>query len=196
MHSKTSVKRPLSKRPKIGFQDHLLLNAGQRYCRMLQGEHSAILLTFIKVLFVMKICFVDFWVVVLLRFYCTLVLKDCYYLGKQCRPRWNTTNWEISSGSSLFAKVYRGVSSMPRVKRLDITSINHLPWATSANRSFRVSCFPDTSTAETLTENLAPVWSFCSLMSLKSQAIAQGTIPRVCGPESWPIIVKVLPETS
>ena len=34
--SKTCVKRPLSKRPKIGFQDQLSLNAGQKYCRMLQ----------------------------------------------------------------------------------------------------------------------------------------------------------------
>ena len=31
------------------------LNAGQKYCRMLQGEHSAILLTFIKLPFVIKI---------------------------------------------------------------------------------------------------------------------------------------------
>ena len=30
------------------FQDQLSLNAGQKYCRMLQGEHSAILSTFIK----------------------------------------------------------------------------------------------------------------------------------------------------
>ena len=30
-YSKTCVKRPLSKRPKIGFQDQLLLNAGQKY---------------------------------------------------------------------------------------------------------------------------------------------------------------------
>ena len=28
------VKRPLSKRLKIGFQDQLSLNAGQKYCRM------------------------------------------------------------------------------------------------------------------------------------------------------------------
>ena len=36
------------RRPKIGFQDWLSLNAGQKFCRMLQGgEHSAILLTFI-----------------------------------------------------------------------------------------------------------------------------------------------------
>ena len=33
---------------KIGFQYRLWLNACQTYCRMLQGEHSAILSTFIK----------------------------------------------------------------------------------------------------------------------------------------------------
>ena len=54
MYGKTCVKRPLSKRPKIGFQDQLSLNAGQKYCRMLQGEHSAILLTFIKLPIVIK----------------------------------------------------------------------------------------------------------------------------------------------
>ena len=54
-YSKTCVKRPLSKGPKIGFQDQLSLNAGQKYCRMLQGEHSAILSTFIKLSFVIKI---------------------------------------------------------------------------------------------------------------------------------------------
>ena len=47
-YSKTCVKQPLSKRPQIGFQDQLSLNAGQKYSRMLQGEHSAILSTFIK----------------------------------------------------------------------------------------------------------------------------------------------------
>ena len=46
-YSKTCLKRPLSKRPKIGFKDQLVLNAGQKYCRMLQGVHSAILSTFI-----------------------------------------------------------------------------------------------------------------------------------------------------
>ena len=50
VYSKTCVKRPLSKRPKIGFQDKLSLNAGKKYCRMLlgEGEHSAILSTFIN----------------------------------------------------------------------------------------------------------------------------------------------------
>ena len=49
-YSKASKKWPLSKRPKIGFQEQLSLNAGQKYCRMLQGEHSAILSTFISFL--------------------------------------------------------------------------------------------------------------------------------------------------
>ena len=33
-----------------------MLNAGQKYCRMLHGEHSAILSIFIKLQFVIKIC--------------------------------------------------------------------------------------------------------------------------------------------
>ena len=55
IYSKTCVKQSLSKRQKIGFLDQLWLNAGQKYCRMLQGEHYAILLTFIKLPFVIKI---------------------------------------------------------------------------------------------------------------------------------------------
>ena len=51
IYSKACVKWPLSKRPKIGYQDQLSLNAGQK----LQGEHSAILSTLIKLLFVIKI---------------------------------------------------------------------------------------------------------------------------------------------
>ena len=35
-YSKTCLKRPLKKKTKIGFQDRLSLNAGQKYCRMLQ----------------------------------------------------------------------------------------------------------------------------------------------------------------
>ena len=52
--SLTGVPELWSKRQKIGFQDQLSLNVGQKYCRMLQGEHSAILLTFIKLPFVIK----------------------------------------------------------------------------------------------------------------------------------------------
>ena len=54
-YSKTCVKWPLSKRPKVVFQDQLLLYAGQKYCRMLQGVHSAILLTFMTLPLVIKI---------------------------------------------------------------------------------------------------------------------------------------------
>ena len=35
IYSKTCLKRPLKKKTKIGFQDWLLLIAGQKYCRML-----------------------------------------------------------------------------------------------------------------------------------------------------------------
>ena len=49
------VLRGHSKRPKIGFQDPLSLNAGQKYCRVLQREYSAILSTFIKLSLVIKI---------------------------------------------------------------------------------------------------------------------------------------------
>ena len=44
-----------SKRLKICFQDRVLLNAGQKYRRMLQSKHSAILSTLIKLPFVIKI---------------------------------------------------------------------------------------------------------------------------------------------
>ena len=43
------------RRQKLGFQQRLSLNVGQKYRRMIQGEHSAILSTFIKLPFVIKI---------------------------------------------------------------------------------------------------------------------------------------------
>ena len=55
VYSKTCLKRPLKKKTKLGFLDRLSLNAGQKYCRMLQGEHSAMLSAFIKLPFVIKI---------------------------------------------------------------------------------------------------------------------------------------------
>ena len=55
MYSKTCEKPPISKRQKFGFGGQLSLNAGQKYCRTLCGEHSTILPTFIKLLFVIKI---------------------------------------------------------------------------------------------------------------------------------------------
>ena len=76
-YSKTCVKWPLSKRQKICFQDQLSNNAGQKYCRMLQGEHSAILSTFIKLQFVIKIFVLSiFWVA---RFTPVLLYKHNHY---------------------------------------------------------------------------------------------------------------------
>ena len=48
IYSKTYLKQSLSKRPQIVFHDQLSLDAGQKNCRLLQKEHSAILSTFIK----------------------------------------------------------------------------------------------------------------------------------------------------
>ena len=48
INSKPCLKLPLSQRTKMGFQDQLSLNAGQKYCRMFQGEKTAILLICIK----------------------------------------------------------------------------------------------------------------------------------------------------
>ena len=53
--SKTCLKRPLSKRPKIVLHDQLSLHACQKYSRMLEGEHFAILSNFIKLPFGIKI---------------------------------------------------------------------------------------------------------------------------------------------
>ena len=53
-NSKTCLKHSLKKNTEIGFQYQLSFNAGQKYCRMLQGEHSTILLTFIKLPFSIK----------------------------------------------------------------------------------------------------------------------------------------------
>ena len=54
IYSKIYTVKPVlsgySKKTKIGFQDQLSLNAGQKYCR----EPSAILSTFIKLPFVLK----------------------------------------------------------------------------------------------------------------------------------------------
>ena len=59
-----TVKPVLSGLPKedqnLFFKIDLSLNAGQKYCKMLQWEHSAILSTFFKLPFVIKIFFVYF----------------------------------------------------------------------------------------------------------------------------------------
>ena len=75
---KTCVKRQLSKRPQLS------LDAGQKYCRMLQGEHSAIILTFIKLPFVIKIFIFSIYkwsfYTDLHRFYCSQMISVYLYL--------------------------------------------------------------------------------------------------------------------
>ena len=81
VYSKTGTKWPPSKRPKIGSQDQLSLNAGKKYCRMLQWEHSAILLTcIIKLPFVIMIFVLSIfeWLFYCM-FYC-ISLQGCFYL--------------------------------------------------------------------------------------------------------------------
>ena len=52
---RSTVKPVNQKEDQNSFQDRLFLNAGQKHCRMLQGEHSAILSTFIMLPFVIRI---------------------------------------------------------------------------------------------------------------------------------------------
>ena len=68
-YSKICVKRPLSKRPKIGFQDQSSLHAGQKYCRML-GSILQYFQPSLSYHLSYYLCFVYFWVAVLHRFYC------------------------------------------------------------------------------------------------------------------------------
>ena len=58
-NSKTCLMRPLKTSPKIGFLYLLLPNAGQKYCRMLKREHSAILSAFIKLSFAFDCLFLS-----------------------------------------------------------------------------------------------------------------------------------------
>ena len=54
-YNKTCLKRPLKKNTQNWFSSPIIaVNAGQKYCRILQW-HSAILPTFIKLTFVIKI---------------------------------------------------------------------------------------------------------------------------------------------
>ena len=74
MYRKTCVKRQLSKRPQIDFKDQLsLIYAGQKCCRRLQGEHSAILSTFIKLPLVIMIFVLSILSGHFTQVYCTLL---------------------------------------------------------------------------------------------------------------------------
>ena len=76
-YSKTCLKPPL-KKEQVGFQYRSSLNAGQKYCRMLQGEHSTILLTFIKLPFSIKtfVLFIFKWVLLYILHFVYLIPVD------------------------------------------------------------------------------------------------------------------------
>ena len=89
---------------KICFQDPLSLNAGQKYCRMLQ-ESILQYLTFIKLPLVFKTCYVYFWVallyshagphllskIVVLRFFFFKIIKVFKNFLQQYNQCQNTT---------------------------------------------------------------------------------------------------------
>ena len=75
-----TIKRPISKRPNSGFHHRLLLNAGQKYCRMLPLEHSAILSTFIKLPSVIKTFVLSISEWPFYTFYCSDFKIPFYYL--------------------------------------------------------------------------------------------------------------------
>ena len=56
----------------VTIQDQLSINAGQKYRRMLQREHSAILSTFIKLPFVIKIFVLSIFEWPFTQVYCIL----------------------------------------------------------------------------------------------------------------------------
>ena len=79
-YSKTCLKWPLKKEDQNFFLDRLSLSAGQKYCRMLQGEHSAILSTFIKLPFVSKLFVLSIFEWPLKTGFTVYYLKNTLYL--------------------------------------------------------------------------------------------------------------------
>ena len=79
MHSKSCIKRPLKKKTKIVFQDRLLLNA--------LLEHSAILLTFIKLPFVIKTFVLSFFERPLESGFYVLFLNPSQNLSSEVRKK-------------------------------------------------------------------------------------------------------------
>ena len=104
-YSKTCVKQPLSKRPKISFQDQLPLNAGQKNCRMLQGEHSEILSTIIRLSFVIKNFVLSIFEWPFYTGFTVLFCQNSFRIGRQCRKQCRsdqlTSDEARQSGSTL-----------------------------------------------------------------------------------------------
>ena len=78
--SKQKCTQATLKKTTNSFQYHLSLNAGRKYCRRLQGEHSIIRLTCIKLLFVIKIFVLFVCLTAYDRFYCMLKCNQYFQL--------------------------------------------------------------------------------------------------------------------
>ena len=107
-YSKTCVKGPSSKRPNIGFQDQLSLNAGQKHCRILSLEHSAKYWPSLSYHLSLKSLFCLFLVAILHLFYCILqtiwsnLIRDhsdcfCDQISLECIWTYSKTcvNWPL-----------------------------------------------------------------------------------------------------
>ena len=70
-YRKIFLKRPLKKGQKIGFQDRLSLNAGQKYCRILQESILQYFRPSLSYHLSLRSLFCLFLVAVLDRFYCS-----------------------------------------------------------------------------------------------------------------------------
>ena len=108
MYSKTCVKQPLSKRPKYVFQDRFLLNAGQKYCKMLQREHFAILLTFIKLPVVMETFVLS---ILELPFYTDFTVPVCVFCYQYMLYFSLLTGGSLELVKEIFQEVKPGLSS-------------------------------------------------------------------------------------
>ena len=110
--------RPLSKRPKIDFQDQLSINAGQKYCRMLQGEHSAILSTFFKLPFVLNIFF--FLYIFEWPFYTGFTLKSIleFQTLPKNTPAAITAEWRNSPVLLIAYCIYPGLEIIKLFKKI------------------------------------------------------------------------------
>ena len=113
------------RRPKLGFQDWLSLNAGQKYCRMLHGEHSAILLTFIKLPFVFKIFT---WSIFEWPFYKGFTVVFFLFIAYFLKD-FNWTYPIIYRYMGLFARkpVFRGLQTTKRQTSLRICAVWSAP---------------------------------------------------------------------
>ena len=109
-YSKACLKCPLKRRPKIGFQDRLSLTAGQKYCRMLQREHSAILSTCIKLTSIFKTFVLSIFEWKLTSIFKTFVLSIFEWLltpGFTVHP---FKNWFLHTVKSWFSNSINSVA--------------------------------------------------------------------------------------